>query len=421
MHSAQIRIRSTAGRRVRWLCALLIVLISGCSTQAIPAIPSSAATSTPAGSLATIRPTPNIAATATTTTISPMPTTNTPTISATTPTTQTVKLAPLAPLQTKAIVDRPLRNVRALTDGTRKYKTAQWGPGSPWIAAVPQDGPGMDVINSVTGDVVPIVTDTFVLEPNWTTALSADGARYDPSLLVQQVRDGQDSLALVHVVAQPGAAPPFWREEIATSRTPIYAPAFAADRVVYATGDQLVVTANADRTEVISTTGVLMTALSAQAQPALAWTPFVTNLEDVQTFVSPGITRPPYALSKPGEGLWLPRWAPSAARLALTSITGRIVSATDNGAQRYDLGPGDLPAWSPDSRWIAYAGASAGLDYTTRDLHLVDWQGQGPRLRLTRANDVQLYTSPSWSPEGTRLAFVEIDSGKVFVGDVPPR
>ncbi len=140
----------------------------------------------------------------------------------------------------------------------------------------------------------------------------------------------------------------------------------------------------------------------------------------VSTLVAP-LAQPdqPHAVAQPGEGWWLPRWSPDGQRLALTNIVGRIGTVLADGSARYDLGPGDAPAWSPDGQRLAFAGASAGLDYTTRDLHIIDWQGHGPRLRLTHANSEQFYVSPSWSPDGQRLAFVELDSGQIFIGQLP--
>jgi Tol biopolymer transport system component len=77
------------------------------------------------------------------------------------------------------------------------------------------------------------------------------------------------------------------------------------------------------------------------------------------------------------------------------------------------------PSWSPDGEQIAYVGANAGTEWISRDLYLVDWQGQKPRQRLTRVGDGEFFSSPSWSPDGGRIAFVELDSGRVFVGDAP--
>jgi Tol biopolymer transport system component len=149
--------------------------------------------------------------------------------------------------------------------------------------------------------------------------------------------------------------------------------------------------------------------------------PLVTNLEDIQTLIfqlQSNVARV-NAISEVGEGLWLPRWANDRSKLVLTSIGGRIVTSTVDGTARYDLGPGDSPAWSPDNKRLAYAGTSAGDEFISRDIHVVDWQGRGPRLRLTDAGEEEFYTSPSWSPDSTRIAFIEIDSGQLFVGIVP--
>ena len=38
---------------------------------------------------------------------------------------------------------------------------------------------------------------------------------------------------------------------------------------------------------------------------------------------------------------------------------------------------------------------------------------------MTDAGEDQLYVSPSWSPDGKQLAFVELDTGQLYIGDVP--
>jgi Tol biopolymer transport system component len=70
---------------------------------------------------------------------------------------------------------------------------------------------------------------------------------------------------------------------------------------------------------------------------------------------------------------------------------------------------------------LAYAGASAGREWTTRNIHVVRANGTEERQRLTDANDEQFYVSPSWSPDGQQILFVELDSGQLFVGTVPER
>lgn len=324
------------------------------------------------------------------------------------PITTTLELAPMRDLQNEAIEDRPARPVRAVTDGTIKYKMALWAPQSEWIAAVPQDGPGMDIINSVTGEVVPVVTDTYVLEPVW----DADAADAD-RLLVHRIVDGRDQLDLFSVQTRGFITTPI------TADTPLRALSLMGDTVFYAQDGQLVQQTFAPQAaaQQLTAGGALVTTPTARG--LIAWTPPVSDFEDVQTFVAAINDPQPAALSTLGEGWWLPRWAPDGSKLVLSNIEGRIGSTSIDGAQRFDLGPGIEPTWSPDSSRIAFAGQGAGSAYTTRDIFVVDWQGNGPRLRLTRANDEQIYAAPSWSPDGSRLAFVEIDSGQIFVADAP--
>lgn len=317
--------------------------------------------------------------------------------------TATAALAPLQPLRTAEIVDRPLRNRRALTDGARHYRLAAWDPGSDWIAAMPQDGPGLDAINTTTGEVRAIVTDTYVLEPVWLAPAQ---------VAVQLVAAGADRIVR-YAVDDPAAAP----VELARSDTPIRGVGAAQGALSYATADGRLHLAGPAGWKIALDT--LITAPGPDGSVAL--TPWTADLEAVQTLVArptgAGITLTP--LSAQGEGLWLPRWAPDGARLAMAQIAGRLITSAADGSARYDLGPGDLPAWSPDSRRLAYAGASAGKEFTARDIHIVDWQGAGPRLRVTNADAEQYFTAPTWSPDGTQIAFVEIDSGQIFVADAP--
>lgn len=329
--------------------------------------------------------------------------------------TETVTLASPQPLQNTEIVDRPLRNMRALTDGSRKYKLALWSPGAEWIAATPQDGPGLDAINVSSGEVRAIVTDTFVLEPVWLDATT---------LLVHRTEGDGDQLVQVMLTDQGIKSDP-----LITSAPPLRGINTGGSVVAFSTPEQLYVLNQPTRQDIPLPIPALVTAPSPQTEDGLtvAINPLAPNLESISTLLvhitggRAGESAKITPLSNADEGLWLPRWSRDGSKLALTSIEGRIVTSSRDGGERFNLGPGDLPAWSPDGTRLAYAGTSAGLEFLDRDIHLVDWRGQEGRLRLTDAGEEQFFTSPSWSPDGTQLAFVEIDDGKIYVGALPAR
>jgi hypothetical protein len=253
--------------------------------------------------------------------------------------------------------------------------------------------------------VTVVVSDTYVLEPEWTP---------DGKLLVQRTGAQGDSLTLFD--PEHG-----FEAEPLVFGTPLSAPSAGMSAVAFARDGALVVCTRICRqgSETKMAGGALVTAFGPN-DTLLAWVPATKSLEDVQTLVAPpGRLQAPRPLGLRGEGLWLPRWSPDGSRVVMTSIEGRLVVARADGSQRQDLGPGDSPAWAPDGSRIAYAGASAGLDYTTRDIHVIRADGTGQRLRLTRADEAQFFVSPAWSPDGMQLAFVELDSGKLFVGDAP--
>ena len=301
-----------------------------------------------------------------------------------------------------------MRDIRAVTDGTRPYRIAAWSPRGRFAAATPQDGPGIDLIDLNTGLVTPLVTDTYVLEPRWTV---------DGTLIIHRVVAGGDTITTFDPQTGLDSVP------LVTS-APLNAPDVKGNTLVFSRNSEVVVCTAPCTTENRTLPGgALVTVLAPGASPMLAWNPLVERLEDVQTSIVSLATERTKAqvVSLPGEGLWLPRWSPDATRLVLTSIEGRLVVVDIATGVRVDLGPGDAPAWSPDGTMLAYAGASAGLEWTTRNIHVVRANGTEERQRLTDANDEQFYVSPSWSPDGQQILFVELDSGQLFVGTVPER
>ncbi len=76
----------------------------------------------------------------------------------------------------------------------------------------------------------------------------------------------------------------------------------------------------------------------------------------------------------------------------------------DQNRWALQAGPDDEPAWSPDSRWLAY---EVGQDHSNIEIANVT-TGEKRMLVPSSANDFY----PVWSPDGTRLAFVSDRGGQ---------
>ena len=135
-------------------------------------------------------------------------------------------------------------------------------------------------------------------------------------------------------------------------------------------------------------------------------------------------------VTKDMSGVRDPAWSPDGARIAFVSERGRndeifVINVDGSGLTRLTTTPGaeTYPTWSPDGRRLAFAyqasrepsralSTARGDFYITRDLFtlaasqadiwVMNVDGSG-RTQLTRqrGND----THPSWSPDGSRIAF----------------
>ena len=93
---------------------------------------------------------------------------------------------------------------------------------------------------------------------------------------------------------------------------------------------------------------------------------------------------------------------PSAAGLPVgigePVAAGALVGGFDAPVKLTDEGLNTSPGWSPDGRKIAFV---SGRDGGILDIYVMDADGRN----LTRLTDEGSNQSPSWSPDGTRLVF----------------
>ena len=113
------------------------------------------------------------------------------------------------------------------------------------------------------------------------------------------------------------------------------------------------------------------------------------------------------------------------ALVALTLVLPALAAAQPPAAPRFtvekmlDLGRLSDPQLSPDGRFVAYVVMTVSLDKNTRVNHiwLVPAAG-GAAMPLIRPDGSD--TSPRWSPDGTRLAFISTRGGasEIWVADI---
>ncbi len=112
-------------------------------------------------------------------------------------------------------------------------------------------------------------------------------------------------------------------------------------------------------------------------------------------------------LTDDAEGNYEPSWSEGGRTLVFTSSRdgeAEIYRMTADGAlpQRLTRSPGDdvAPRPSPDGRTIAFVSARDGVD------HVFVMDADGGNVRRVRAPSPDEEREHTWSPDGTRLAFV---------------
>jgi|Deesub1362B_J571_1020462.scaffolds.fasta_scaffold02022_3 Tol biopolymer transport system component len=116
----------------------------------------------------------------------------------------------------------------------------------------------------------------------------------------------------------------------------------------------------------------------------------------------------------PGHRIVNPVLSPAGDLLACEEIGGDLVVLEVDAGKLYRLGKGYRPAWSPDGRWICFMiTKDDGHQYLESDIYVAYFTGK-PVYRVTRTPD-QLEMNPSWSPDGTAIAFDEHKTGRIYV------
>ncbi|MBL7092778.1 PD40 domain-containing protein [candidate division KSB1 bacterium] len=121
---------------------------------------------------------------------------------------------------------------------------------------------------------------------------------------------------------------------------------------------------------------------------------------------------------KPVEGQYLNAViSPDGDKIAFEILGGNMYVLDLNKRRTKDLGIGYNPQWSPDNRKLVYMiTEDDGHNFTKSDVYVININGTG-KTNLTNTSDL-LEQNPSWSPNGKKIAFDELNSGKIYVIEI---
>ena len=170
--------------------------------------------------------------------------------------------------------------------------------------------------------------------------------------------------------------------------------------------------------------------ISPGADQAPAWSPDGSRIAFVSerggdgemglfTMAADGSDVRVHATGLPSWGNYV-GWSPDGSTIAY-SDGGIALAGVDPQRANATLldypGPDIQPAWSPDGRRIAFVTDYRGYDFLL-DIFTMNADGSSPRLLAERfpRTHVFYYLHPTWSPDGSMIAFVYGAQGPVSVG-----
>lgn len=145
----------------------------------------------------------------------------------------------------------------------------------------------------------------------------------------------------------------------------------------------------------------------------------IPGLEEAQLLVEGQSKREKAVDVSPFENAYYlnPQVSPDGQKIAFEIYGGNLYVMNVDGTRLTDLGPGNRPQWSPDSRYIlANRTTDDGHDITTADIIAFSLDGK-EEINLTSSTSL-IAMNPSWSPDDKNILFNDPSNGNIYILEI---
>ncbi len=106
--------------------------------------------------------------------------------------------------------------------------------------------------------------------------------------------------------------------------------------------------------------------------------------------------------------------SPDQTKIVFEVMGGNMYKINVDGSGLTDLGKGNRPKWSPDSKRIVYViTEDNGYEITSSDIYLINADGSG-KVNLTNSDTI-IEMTPSFSPDGKSILFENYLEGSIYL------